>query len=93
MRFYVYLIISKKLDRYTSYVGYTKNVKKRLELHNKSKGAKFTRGQNWMLAYRKSYKNKSIAMSEEYKLKKNIKLRNKIKNEFIANENFNSTTL
>jgi len=83
MRFYVYLIISKKLDRYTSYVGYTKNVKKRLELHNKSKGAKFTRGQNWMLAYSKSYKNKSIAMSEEYKLKKNIKLRNKIKKNFI----------
>ena len=83
MRFYVYLIISKKLDRYTSYVGYTKNVKKRLELHNKSKGAKFTRGQNWMLAYTKSYKNKSVAMSEEYKLKKNIKLRNKIKKNFI----------
>ena len=83
MSFYVYLIISKKLDRYTSYVGYTKNVKKRLELHNKSKGAKFTRGQNWMLAYSKSYKNKSIAMSEEYKLKKNIKLRNKIKKNFI----------
>jgi len=83
MRFYVYLIISKKLDRYTSYVGYTKNVKKRLELHNKSKGAKFTRGQNWMLAYTKSYKNKSVAMSEEYKLKKNIKLRNKIKKDFI----------
>ena len=83
MRFYVYLIISKKLDRYTSYVGYTKNVKKRLELHNKSKGAKFTRGQNWMLAYTKSYKNKSIAMREEYKLKKNIKLRIKIKKDFI----------
>lgn len=83
MRFYVYLIISKKLNRYTSYVGYTKNVKKRLELHNKSKGAKFTRGQNWMLAYTKSYKNKSVAMSEEYKLKKNIKLRNKIKKDFI----------
>ena len=83
MRFYVYLIISKKLDRYTSYVGYTKNVKKRLELHNKSKGAKFTRGQNWMLAYSKSYKNKSIAMREEYKLKKNIKLRIKIKKDFI----------
>ena len=83
MRFYVYLIISKKTDRYTSYVGYSKNVKKRLELHNKSKGAKFTRGQNWMLAYSKSYKNKSIAMRDEYKLKKNIKLRNKIKKDFI----------
>ncbi len=83
MRFYVYLIISKKNDRHTSYVGYTKNIKKRLELHNKSRGAKFTRGQYWVLAYSKSYKNKSIAMSEEYKLKKNIKLRNKIKKDFI----------
>ena len=83
MRFYVYLIISKKINKYTSYVGYTKNVKKRLELHNKSKGAKFTRGQNWILAYSKTYKNKSIAMKEEYKLKKNFKLRNRIKKHFI----------
>ena len=83
MRFYVYLIISKKFKIYTSYVGYAKNVKKRLDLHNKSKGAKFTRGQFWTLAYSKSYKNKSIAMKEEYKLKKNFKLRNKIKKDFI----------
>ena len=83
MRFYVYLIISKKFNKYTSYVGYAKNVKKRLELHNKSKGAKFTKGKNWNLAYSKSYKNKSIAMKEEYKLKKNFKLRNKIKKDFI----------
>ena len=83
MSFYVYLIISKKFNKYTSYVGYAKNVKKRLDLHNKSKGAKFTKGKNWNLAYSKSYKNKSIAMKEEYKLKKNIKLRNKIKKDFI----------
>ena len=83
MRFYVYLIISKKFNKYTSYVGYAKNVKKRLDLHNKSKAAKFTRGQFWSLAYSKSYKNKSIAMKEEYKLKKNFKLRNKIKKDFI----------
>ena len=83
MRFYVYLIISKKFNKYTSYVGYAKNVKKRVDLHNKSKGAKFTKGKNWNLAYSKSYKNKSIAMKEEYKLKKNFKLRNKIKNDFI----------
>ena len=83
MRFYVYLIISKKFNKYTSYVGYAKNVKKRVDLHNKSKGAKFTKGKNWILAYTKSYKNKSIAMKEEYKLKKNFKLRNKIKKDFI----------
>ena len=83
MKFHVYLIISRNLNHYTSYVGYTKNVKKRVELHNNSKGAKFTRGKYWVLAYSKSYKSKSIAMKEEYKLKKNIKLRNLIKKKFI----------
>ena len=83
MRFYVYLIISKKINKFTSYVGYTKNVKKRVELHNKSKGAKFTRGHFWILAYSKSYKNKSIAMKEEYLLKKNKKLRFIIKEKYL----------
>ena len=50
------------MNRPITYVGYTKDIKKRLELHNKSKGAKFTRGRNWKIIYKKSYKNKSIAM-------------------------------
>ena len=29
-----------------TYVGYTNNLKKRLDLHNSGKGAKFTRGKN-----------------------------------------------
>ena len=54
-------------------------IKKRINLHNKSKGAKFTRGKKWKLSYYKKYDNKILAMKEEYKLKKNYKLRNKIK--------------
>ena len=54
----------------------------RLAKHNTSKGAKFTRGRKWILAYSMSYDSKSKAMSEEYKLKKNYKLRNKIKSNF-----------
>ena len=76
---YVYLIISKNKKRTISYVGYTNNLKNRLYLHNKSKGAKFTKGRKWKLVYYKSYDKKNIAMKEEYKLKKNYKLRNKIK--------------
>ena len=83
MRYYVYLIISEVKNRTISYVGYTNNIKKRLNLHNKSKGAKFTRGKKWKLAYYKKYDNKNLAMKEEYKLKKNYKLRNKIKELFI----------
>ena len=83
MKYYVYLILSKKYNKYTSYVGYTNDIEKRLYLHNNSKGAKFTRGKSWQLAYTKQYKNKVLAMKEEYKLKNNIKLRAKIKKDFI----------
>jgi len=79
-KFFVYLIINKNK---TSYVGYTKNLKKRLEKHNSSKGAKFTRGRKWILIYSKGFLNKSEAMKEEYKLKKNYILRKIIKNNFL----------
>ena len=93
MNHFVYLIVSRNSDKLISYVGYTNNLKKRITNHNISKGAKFTRGRKWKLAYSKRYLSKSIAMREEYKLKKNIKLRNKIKLKFKKNENFNITPL
>ena len=77
--YFVYLLVSKTKNRTISYVGYTKNINKRLKLHNNSKGAKFTRGRKWKLAYYKKYDSKILAMKEEYKLKKNYKLRSKIK--------------
>jgi len=95
MQYYVYILLSfNKMSRPITYVGYTKDIKKRLELHNSSKGAKFTRGRNWKIIYKKSYKNKSIAMKNEYLLKMNRSLRNKIKNDYLnKNENFNFITL
>lgn len=83
MKFSVYLIITRKNNRFFSYVGYTINLKKRLALHNTSKGAKYTRGNNWLLIYKKTYNTKSQAMKEEYKLKKNYSLRKKIKDKYI----------
>ena len=72
MVYYVYLILSKKLNKYRSYVGYTNSIEKRLYLHNNSKGAKFTKGSYWKLIYFKKYNSKIIAMKEEYKLKKKL---------------------
>ena len=77
-KYFVYLIISNSRKKLISYVGYTKNIYKRLDLHNKSKGAKFTRGREWKLIYYRSYDTKIKAMKEEYKLKKNSKLRKAI---------------
>ena len=81
MSFFVYLITSKVKNRTISYVGYTNNLKKRINLHNSSKGAKFTRGKKWKLIYYELYHTRSEAMKNEYKLKKNYILRNKLKNQ------------
>ena len=79
MSYYVYMLKSKGLKPVT-YVGYTKDIKKRLMLHNLGKGAKFTRGRTWKLIYKEIFQSKSKAISREYYIKKNRNLRNNIKN-------------
>ena len=79
MSYFVYLITSKDKKKTISYVGYTNNLYKRIKLHNSSKGAKFTKGKKWKLIYYEKYKSKIQAMKNEYTLKKNYYLRNKIK--------------
>ena len=84
MIYYVYIIINLARKPYYTYVGYTNNIKKRLKLHNSSKGAKFTRGRQWKVIYKKEFILKSEAMKFEYKLKKNKLKRFKIKNNFLS---------
>jgi len=83
MPYFVYMLLTKHRGKFISYVGYTNNLKNRLSLHNSSKGAKFTKGKKWEIIYSKKYLNKSKAMKDEYKLKKDYKLRYKIKSKFI----------
>ena len=78
MSYYVYLIISKGSKKSKSYVGYTKDLKKRIALHNSNKGAKSTKGYYWEILYKKVFETRSEAMSFEYRLKKNRKLRKRI---------------
>ena len=80
--FYVYVLISKSFKPIT-YVGYTKNLKKRIELHNSGKGAKFTRGRKWKLIYKETFKSKNEAISREYYIKKNKTFRKKIKIKYL----------
>ena len=87
MAFYVYMLKSKGIKSVT-YVGYTNNLIKRIKLHNSGKGAKFTRGREWVLIYKEKFKSKNEAISREYYIKNNKSIRNKIKN-----ENFNSFTI
>ena len=80
MNYHVYMLISLGKKPVT-YVGYTNNLKKRITLHNKSKGAKFTKGRKWKLIYKEKLSSKKEAISREYYIKKNRILRKKIKNE------------
>ena len=82
MSYYVYMLklISRKS---ITYVGYTKDIKKRISLHNSGKGAKFTRGRKWKLIYKEKFLSKNKAISREYYIKKNRKVRNQIKSKFI----------
>ena len=94
MNFYVYLLITKRLNRYITYVGYTNNINKRLKSHNSSRGAKFTKGKNWKIIFKKTFSCKSLAMKEEYKLKKDYKFRKYLKNKYLKkNANSNITSL
>ena len=86
MTYYVYLILATNTGVNKSYVGYTNNLKKRIEKHNSNKGAKTTKGYNWELIYSKKFKSKNMAMSYEYKLKNDYKLRKKIKETALENE-------
>jgi len=79
MDYSVYMIITKINNKIISYVGYTRNLVKRLKLHNSSKGAKFTKGKKWKLIYSKKFTSKNLAMKYEYLLKKDKKKRNLIK--------------
>ena len=81
-------MLKSKSIKPITYVGYTKNLKKRITLHNSGKGAKFTRGRKWMLIYKELFKTKKEAISREYYIKNNRTLRNKLKN-----ENFNTSSL
>ena len=82
MTYFVYVIGSYKNYRLKTYVGYTNNLKKRLDLHNKGKGAKSTRGRVWRVIYTEKYVTENEAKSREYYIKKNRKFRKFIKEKF-----------
>ena len=87
MKYLVYMLLSQHKNNIYTYVGFTNNLKKRLYKHNNSKGAKYTRGKKWNIVFKKRYLTKSKAMEEEYKLKKNKKLRNFYKTKYLNKSN------
>ena len=75
MPYYVYVLGSDKNGIKKTYVGWTNNIKKRLYNHNIGKGARSTSGRKWKILYKEKFVSKNKAMSREYYLKKDKKLR------------------
>jgi putative endonuclease len=50
MSYYVYIISTKRNNKKITYTGYSKDVDKRILLHNSGKGARFTKGSYWKLS-------------------------------------------
>lgn len=64
---YVYII---ECNDKTLYTGWTTNLEKRLEKHNKGTGAKYTRGRTPVkLKYVEEFSLKREAMKREYEIK------------------------
>ena len=82
MAYYVYLIGTYNKSKLTTYVGYTNNLKKRLNMHNNGKGAKFTRGRKWKVLYTEKFSTKNEAISREYYIKNNRKFRNLLEDKY-----------
>ena len=74
--YFVYIVRCKDNTLYT---GYTDELEKRIKIHNKGKGAKYTRGRlPVILCYFEEYPNKSEALKREISIKK-LKRREKLK--------------
>ena len=84
MFYYTYMLKSISPGFKKTYVGYTNDLKSRLDKHNSNKGAKSTMGYKWLLIYSKKFITKSDAMSYEYKLKKDRNKRKIILNRYKA---------
>jgi putative endonuclease len=67
---YVYVLGVHTAKRHLTYVGWTHDVARRLTQHNDGKGARSTRGHNWVLLYSERCASKRHAMSREWHLKR-----------------------
>jgi putative endonuclease len=75
MRFFVYVLGSRRKADHRTYVGWTTDLNRRLRQHNAGTGAKSTRGRKWILLYCERCKTKRDAMSREWHIKRDRKFR------------------
>ena len=81
---FVYVLGHRGKSRNVTYVGWTHDVMRRLEQHNTGKGARSTRGRDWVLLHSEWFPTKAEAMSREWKLKRERAFRKKLAQTMLA---------
>ncbi len=66
--YYVYVLQSQDEEN-KHYIGFTRDLRKRMEYHNEGVGAKTTRNRKWNLVYYEAYLNEKDARRRERRLK------------------------
>ncbi len=75
---FVYVLGCFHKGRWSSYVGWTNDVARRLDKHNAGTGARSTRGRAWTLLHTEAFKTRNEAMSREWHLKRDRAFRKKL---------------
>ena len=75
MSCFVYVIASERDGTCRTYVGWTTDLDRRVAQHNAGTGAKSTRGRDWVLLYAERFETRNDAMSREWHVKHDKKLR------------------
>jgi putative endonuclease len=72
---YVYILGCGSGAAYRTYVGWTVDLDRRLAAHNSGRGARSTRGRQWVLLYAERYPTRNEAMRREWFLKRDRRFR------------------
>lgn len=75
---FVYVIGTWTASGVKTYVGWTLDPERRLAQHNRGTGAKSTRGGQWQLLYVERHESRIAAMSREWHLKRDRRLRSRL---------------
>jgi putative endonuclease len=78
MECFVYVLGSFGKSGYRTYVGWTTDLDRRLAQHNAGTGARSTRGRVWVLLYAEQHATQREAMSREWHLKRDRRLRKRL---------------
>jgi putative endonuclease len=75
---FVYVLGNAGVAGSRTYVGWTTDLERRLAEHNAGAGARSTRGRSWTLLYAEKLDDRNAAMSREWRLKRDRRLRREL---------------